>query len=165
MKTMRIYPLSKATDPPAMIFLNGSGEPIDTIFPDNYEYFESLAAVVEKEPVDAISPSDRFLFASIGIEKGKPFAPDANAKQLLSEAARAGAARSPANTFASRDPSARVYPDRAKANGFICPQMSRLNSSGRSSSVTPSAAQSCRTGKSFPVSANTPALSPTPTAQ
>jgi hypothetical protein len=60
MKTMRIYPLSKATDPPAMIFLNGSGEPIDTIFPDNYEYFESLAAGVEKEPVDGSRPRIAF---------------------------------------------------------------------------------------------------------
>ena len=92
MKTAKIYPLAKATDPPTMIFLNGSGKPIDTIFPDNYEYFERLAAVVEKEPADAIPPSDRFLLASIGIEKGKPFAPDADTKQLLVEAARLGAA-------------------------------------------------------------------------
>jgi hypothetical protein len=50
MKSMRIYPLARASDPPAMIFLSGSGKPIDTIFPDTYEYFESLAALVEKEP-------------------------------------------------------------------------------------------------------------------
>jgi hypothetical protein len=44
-----------------MTFLNGSGKRIDTIFPDTYEYFESLAALVEREPADAISPSDLFL--------------------------------------------------------------------------------------------------------
>jgi hypothetical protein len=112
MKTMKIYPLARAANPPAMIFLNGSGKPIDTIFPDNYEYFESLAAVVEKEPVTAISPSDRFLLASIGVEKGKPFAPEASTKQLLAEAARVGAAMARANTFASRDSTAKVYHDR-----------------------------------------------------
>jgi hypothetical protein len=112
MKTTRIYPLAKAADPPAMIFLNGSGKAIDTIFPDTYEYFENLAALVEKEPLDAIPPSDRFLLASIGIEKGKSFTPDTNTKQLLAEAARTGAAMARANTFASRDLSARVYPDR-----------------------------------------------------
>jgi hypothetical protein len=119
MKTMKIYPLARAANPPAMIFLNGSGKPIDTIFPDNYEYFESLAAVVEKEPVTAISPSDRFLLASIGVEKGKPFAPEASTKQLLAEAARVGAAMARANTFASRDPTAKVYPDRRWEWAFV----------------------------------------------
>jgi hypothetical protein len=119
MKTTRIYPLAKAADPPAMIFLNGSGKAIDTIFPDTYEYFENLAALVEKEPVDAIPPSDRFLLASIGIEKGKSFTPDTNTKQLLVEAARAGAAMARANTFASRDPMAKVYPDRLWEWAFV----------------------------------------------
>jgi len=102
-----------------MVFLNGSGKPIDTIFPDNYEYFESIAALVEKEPADAIPASDRFLLASIGIEKGKPFAPDANTKQLLAEAARLGAGMARANTFGSRDPAARVYPDRRWEWAFV----------------------------------------------
>jgi hypothetical protein len=106
MKTMRTYPLAKADDPPAMSFLNGSGKVIDTIFPDTYEYFESLANLVEKEPVDAIPPSERFLLASIGIEKGKAFMPDTKTKQLLAEAARAGAAMARVNTFAARDPMA-----------------------------------------------------------
>jgi hypothetical protein len=119
MKTIRIYPLAEAGDPPAMSFLNGSGKAIDTIFPDTYEYFESLAALVEKEPVDAISPSDRFLLASIGIEKGKSFKPDTKTKQLLAEAARAGAAIARANTFASRDPMAQVYPDRRWEWAFV----------------------------------------------
>src|ERR1700757_1103900 len=83
MKSMRVYPLARADDPPAMTFLNGSGKAINTIFPDTYEYFEGLAALVEKEPVGAIPPSDRFLLASIGIEKGKSFKPDAKTRQLL----------------------------------------------------------------------------------
>jgi hypothetical protein len=70
-----------------------------------YEYFETL---VEKEPADAIPPSDGFLLASIGVEKGKSFAPDDKTKQLLAEAARAGAAIARANTFASRNPMAQV---------------------------------------------------------
>jgi hypothetical protein len=111
--------MARAGNPPAMAFVNGSGKAIDTIFPDTYEYFESLAAFVEKEPVDAIPPSDRFLLASIGIEKGKPFAPDSKTKRLLSEAARAGAAMARANTFASRDPMAQVYPDRRWEWAFL----------------------------------------------
>ena len=119
MKTIRIYPLARAGDSPAMTFLNGSGKAIDTIFPDTYEYFESLAALIEKEPVDAIPPSERFLLASIGIEKGRSFTPDIKTKQLLAEAARAGAAMAQANTFASRDPMAQVYPDRRWEWAFV----------------------------------------------
>jgi hypothetical protein len=119
MKTMKIYSMANAGNPPAMAFVNGSGKEIDTIFPDTYEYFESLSAFVEKEPVDAIPPSDRFLLASIGIEKGKPFAPDSKTKRLLSEAARAGAAMARANTFASRDPMAQVYSDRRWEWAFL----------------------------------------------
>jgi hypothetical protein len=92
--------------------LNGSGQPIDTIYPDTYAFFESLAALVEQEPVDAIPSSDRFYLASIGIEKGKPFNPDAKTKQLLAEAARAGAAMARVNAYATRDSEAPVYPDR-----------------------------------------------------
>ena len=119
MKRVRTYPLSKAGAPPAMVFVNGSGKAIDTIFPDTYAYFESLAKVVEDEPVDTFSPSDRFLLASIGIEKGKVFTPDPTTRQLLAEAARAGSAVARANTFASRDPTARVYPDRRWEWAFV----------------------------------------------
>jgi hypothetical protein len=119
MKTVRIYPLANAGDPPAMTYLNGSGKAINTIFPDTYECFESLAALVEKEPVDVIPPSDRFLLASIGIEKGMSFRPDAKTKQLLTEAARTGAAMARANTFASRDPTAKIYPDRRWEWAFV----------------------------------------------
>jgi hypothetical protein len=102
MKTIRVYPLARASDPPAMMFLNGSGKEIDTIFPATYEYFERPAVLVEKEPADVIPPSDRFLLVSIAIEKGKSLTPDTNTRQLLTEAARAGAALARANTYASR---------------------------------------------------------------
>ncbi len=41
MKTTKIYSLANAADPPAMIFINGSGKAIDTIFPDNYDTFRA----------------------------------------------------------------------------------------------------------------------------
>jgi hypothetical protein len=39
MKQLKIYPLSRAQDPPAMEFLNGSGQAIDTIHADTIEFF------------------------------------------------------------------------------------------------------------------------------
>ena len=49
---------------------------------------------------------------AIGIEKDKPFNPDAKSKALLAEAARAAAAMARANSFASRDADTYYYADR-----------------------------------------------------
>jgi hypothetical protein len=112
MKQIRIYPLTQAADPPEMEFLNGSGQPIDTIHTDTIAFFEQLAVLVEEEPAEVFTPLERFYLQAIGIEKGKPFAPDPNAKALLAEAARAAAAIARANCFASKDPATFYYPDR-----------------------------------------------------
>ena len=99
MKQIKIYPLAKAPSPPPMEFLNGSGKTIDTLFPDNFRYFELLAKLVGEEPRDVFEPLERFQMQSIGIEKGQPFQPDDKTKELLSEAARLGGAIARANTF------------------------------------------------------------------
>ena len=51
-------------------------------------------------------------FASIGIKKGKPFAPDARMKAILIDAAAVGNATSRAILFASRVERTNFYPDR-----------------------------------------------------
>ena len=119
MKSSKIYPLSQAGSPPAMTFVNGSGKEIDTLFRDDFRYFEDLATLIEREPADIIDTADRFQLASIGIEKGKPFAPDEDRKAVLGEAARLGSAMARTNSFASTDPARLVYPDRTWEWAFI----------------------------------------------
>lgn len=111
-KQIRIYPLAAAAAPPAMTFLNGSGQAIDTIFPDTARFFADLAQLVQEEPAEFLSGAERFALAAIGIEQGMPFAPDEPMQHLLADAARMGSAIARANTFASRDPARIVYPDR-----------------------------------------------------
>jgi hypothetical protein len=111
-KQTKVYPLDKADAPPAMEFLNGSGQAIDTLFPDNFHFFELLAMLVDEESTENFDPLERFQMQAIGIEKGKPFAPDAKARALLEEAARLGGAIARANTFASPAPGVFYYPDR-----------------------------------------------------
>jgi hypothetical protein len=53
----------------------------------DFSFFEELNTVVQEEPADATDPETLGLLASIGIEKGKPFAPDARMKKILAEAA------------------------------------------------------------------------------
>jgi hypothetical protein len=112
MKQTKIYPLAKAAAPPPMQFMNGSGQDIQTVFPDNFRFFELLAMLVEEEPVDSFTPFERFQMQAIGIEKGKPFNPDDTTKALLNEAARLGGAMARANTYASAAPGVFYYPDR-----------------------------------------------------
>ena len=103
MKQTKVYPLDKANQAPKMEFLNGSGQPIDTIHSDTITFYEQLAQLVEEEPADVFTPFQRFHMQAIGIEKGKKFNPDAKTRALLSEAARAAAAIARANCFASND--------------------------------------------------------------
>jgi hypothetical protein len=112
MKQIKIYPLAAKDNPPKMEFFNGSGQAIDTIHSDTITFFEALAQLVDEEPADVFTPLERFYMQSIGIEKGKPFAPDEKNRVLLAEAARAAAAMARANCFASRDPGTYYNPDR-----------------------------------------------------
>ncbi|MBY2968115.1 DUF1254 domain-containing protein [Rhizobium leguminosarum] len=112
MKQIKVYPLGKASSAPKMEFLNGSGKDINTVFPDNFHYFELLAQLVEEEPADNFGPLERSMMQAIGIEKGKPFSPDGKMKDILSKAAQLGGAMARANTFASDAPNVFYYPDR-----------------------------------------------------
>lgn len=112
MKQIKIYPLAKASSSPKMEFLNGSNKDINTVFPDNFHFFELLAQLVEEEPVENFGPLERSMMMAIGIEKGKQFNPDEKTKALLAEAARMGGAMARANTYASTAPGVFYYPDR-----------------------------------------------------
>ncbi len=92
---------------------------VKTLFPDNFNFFEDLAKLVEEEPADRLQTQEKFLLAAIGIEKGKPFNPDADRKALLDEAARVGSAMARVNSFASSDTARMVYNDRRWEWAFI----------------------------------------------
>jgi hypothetical protein len=112
MKRLRIYPLARADDPPAMEFLNGSGQEIDTVHTDTIAFYERLAELVQEEPAGLFGPLERAHMQSIGIEKGKPFEPEGPRRVLLSEGARVAAAIARANSFASREAATYYWPDR-----------------------------------------------------
>jgi hypothetical protein len=108
----RCYPLVQAQNPPEQKFLDISGKQFNTIHSNDSHYYEELNAVVQYEPADAFNPELVGIFASIGIKKGKPFAPDARMKKLLDEAVAIGNASARAIAFRPRNKAVYFYPDR-----------------------------------------------------
>ena len=62
---------------------------MNTIPPNDFSYFEMLNEIVQQEPATSLDPELMGPIAAIGIVKGKPFAPDARMKKILTEARRA----------------------------------------------------------------------------
>lgn len=87
---LKVYPLSKKNDPPAMEFISASGKSFNTIHTNDYSFYEHLNDWIQYESDDMLDIETKGLFASIGIEKGKDFSPDARMKKILTEAVAIG---------------------------------------------------------------------------
>mgnify|MGYP001179586161 CR=1 FL=1 len=110
---LKVYPLVEKENPPKMEFTSGSRKFFNTIHANNYDFYEELHTVIEREPVSMLEPELHGIFASIGIEKGKPFAPDERMKKILVDAVAIGNATARALSFRPRFKDARYYPDSA----------------------------------------------------
>ena len=105
-RALKIYPLSQAANPTAARIVDIKGKKWTQTPPRGIDYWKSLHAILQREPVQE---RDRFFMAMLvplGIEKGKPFQPDARQTKLLTEAALVGEAMAKANDFEKRMPQA-----------------------------------------------------------
>lgn len=115
----KVYPLSKKDNPPKMEFITGSKIPFNTVHANDFSFYEELDHVIQKEPVDFLDPELRGLAASVGIRKGKKFAPDERMKKILTEAVAVGNATARALSFRNRDPRTSIYEGSQWKTGFI----------------------------------------------
>ena len=87
-KKVKLYPLSQAANAPETKFTDAKDVFFNSTIRYDASFFENLNHVIQSEPwLDR----DRVLIdqlMALGIEKGKPFNPDARTKQLLDDAAR-----------------------------------------------------------------------------
>jgi hypothetical protein len=118
-ENLKVYPLAKTANPPAMEFYNGSRSVANTIHANNFEFYEELHTVIDREPIELLDPELRGLFASIGIQKGKPFAPDARMKKILTEAVAVANATARAIFWYERDQSEFLYEGSYWKRGFV----------------------------------------------
>ena len=108
---LKIYPFSRAGNPPAMEFKNVSGKVHNTIHANDLAFFYELDSLIQEDHDDAISPEARGRLAMLGIIKGRPFEPDDHTRKTLDEAARVGAVIARSLSFESRDKTIYFYPD------------------------------------------------------
>jgi hypothetical protein len=105
--------LGRITPPPPTVFHEGSGKVMNTIPPNDFRYFEMLNEIVQQEPATSLDPELMGPLAAIGIIKGKPFAPDARMKKILTEALAVANATSRSLFMNPRDPTWFYYPGSA----------------------------------------------------
>lgn len=120
-KVFKMYPWSKRANPPAMNFANASGKFNSTIHSMEFEIFEEINAVIQAEPSIGQNAEILGVLASIGIQKGREFAPDARMKRTLTEAAKVGAATVRTIMSQPRDEGFYLYPGESKTwtNPFV----------------------------------------------
>jgi len=108
-KTMKVYPYQPgsfgtsiaqalegtvriAGEPkiPEMKFIEGTGLSFNTIPPSDFGFFEMINENVQSQPATSYDVELAGQLAAIGIVHGKPFAPDARMKKILTDAAAFG---------------------------------------------------------------------------
>jgi hypothetical protein len=109
-------PLAQPTEPEPTVFHEGSGRSMNTIPPNDFDYFEMLNEAVQQEPVGVLDPELMGPIAAIGIIKGQPFKPEARMKRILSEAVAVANAASRTLMMHPRNPEWFYYPDSAWMN-------------------------------------------------
>lgn len=95
---LQVYPYTQRDNPPKIEILDSGTKAWNGRPPRGMEYWERLDEVIQREPLE---PRDTFFHAMLrplGVEKGKPFKPDARQTKILTDAALVGEAMAKANT-------------------------------------------------------------------
>ena len=82
-KKVKVYPLAQAANPPATVFTDVKDVTFDSTIRYDASFFEHLNRIVQNEPWLQRDRAMIDQLKSLGIEKGKPFAPDDATKALL----------------------------------------------------------------------------------
>jgi hypothetical protein len=85
-KQIKLYPLSQAASPPQTVFVDMINVVFDSTIPYDMRFFQSLDRMVQSEPWLERDKVMIDMLRSIGIEKGKPFKPDAKTQKILNAA-------------------------------------------------------------------------------
>jgi hypothetical protein len=99
LKQIKIYPYSERNNPKPRGYITPNGRRYRMWQPRGMAYWRLLSEIINREPVQE---RDRFFMAMLkplGIEKGKPFKPNARQTKILEQAVLVGEAMAKANDF------------------------------------------------------------------
>ena len=82
-KKVKIYPYAQVANPPQTVFVDLLQTPFSNTIPYDLHFFETLNDFVQREPWLERDKVMIDQLKTIGIEKGKPFNPDARTKEIL----------------------------------------------------------------------------------
>jgi hypothetical protein len=116
-KNAKVYPLKSGPRAPRV--KNVTRVPWNSLVPEDASAFQWMHEIISYEPAEAFGKERLGRLASLGIVKGKPFAPDARMRQIFAKAAEQGIAMSRVIAFESRQAEARIYPERMWESPFI----------------------------------------------
>jgi len=102
LEKIEIYPYAERANPKPRGYMTPDGKPWLAAQPRGMAYWERLADVINREPVREVDRTFLAMLKPLGIEKGKPFKPDARQTKILTEATLVGEAMAKANDFSKR---------------------------------------------------------------
>lgn len=108
--SVQLYPYAARSAPAKTRVVTPKNQEWSGTQPDGMAYWQALEAILQKETVQE---RDRYFMAMLrplGIEKEKPFAPDARQSKLLEEGAAVGQQIAIANSFVKRFDTAEYRP-------------------------------------------------------
>jgi len=98
LEQLQMYPYAQRGNPPKPEILEVGTKEWSGLPPRAMEYWQRLDDVIQREPLE---PRDTYFHAMLrplGLEKGKPFKPDARQTKILTEAALVGEAMAKTNS-------------------------------------------------------------------
>jgi hypothetical protein len=115
MKTIKIHPLNPTPAWKGIQWIdigNTKADLTPTSFERTIGFWELLHRIVDEEPPYEPYRMNYGQLATLGIEKGKPFAPDGRMKAILEKAAQVANDQMRVQSFADRRPDRVMWPDR-----------------------------------------------------
>ena len=103
-KGFRIYPYAERATPPAQKTRAVGGKTWSQVQPRGIAYWERYNEYMQQEPVHERDRMMTAMLAPLGLEKGKPFAPAAREKRLLTDGALIGELMSMNISYSKRFP-------------------------------------------------------------
>jgi hypothetical protein len=108
---LQMYPFAQRDHPPKAEILDVGTRTWSGLPARGMEYWQRLDDVIQREPLEPHDVFFQAMLRPLGLEKGKPFEPDARQTKILTEAALVGEAMAKANSADRRFAEGRYRPD------------------------------------------------------